>query len=124
MAKVQWSSGIDFVSGALSKPGKNSQHTHEKMLIATHRTAATTNPNCNRIYLREKTVRTTPVSADEQAVRNRFKAVASAVAQRKKDLNHVATDLAAFNAQKETGCKTLRAYLWSVCGAIYDQQNP
>jgi hypothetical protein len=124
MAKVQWSSGIDFVSGALSKPGKNSQHTHEKMLLATHRTAATTNPNCNRIYLREKTVRTTPVSADEQAVRNRFKAVASAVAQRKKDLSHVATDLAAFNAQKETGYKTLRAYLWSVCGAIYDQQNP
>ena len=54
MAKVEWSAGIDHVSGALSKPGKNPQHSCNKMLLGTHRTAATTNPNCNRLFLRQK----------------------------------------------------------------------
>ena len=33
MAKVNWSAGIDSVSGALAKPGKGSQHTCEHMLL-------------------------------------------------------------------------------------------
>ena len=33
MAKVEWSAGIDSVSGALSKPGKNGQHSCAKMLL-------------------------------------------------------------------------------------------
>ena len=44
MANVQWSTGIDHVSGALSKPGKNPQHSCTQMLLGTHRTAETTNP--------------------------------------------------------------------------------
>ena len=44
MAKVVWMSGIEYVSGALCKCGKKGQHTHDKMLLATHRRAATTNP--------------------------------------------------------------------------------
>ena len=52
MASVTYSAGIDHVSGALSKPGKSGQHSCEKMLLATHRTAATTSNKCNRIYLR------------------------------------------------------------------------
>ncbi len=36
MAKVQWSTGIDHVSGALSKPGKNPQHSCTQMLLGTH----------------------------------------------------------------------------------------
>ncbi len=44
MAKVQWTTGIDHVSGALSKPGKNPQHSCTQMLLGTHRTAETTNP--------------------------------------------------------------------------------
>ena len=63
MAQVEWSAGIDSVSGALSKPSKKGQHSCKKMLLATHRTAATTNSSCNRIYLRDKVVRTTPVLA-------------------------------------------------------------
>ena len=51
MAHVEWSAGIDSVSGALSKPGKNGQHSCAKMLLGTHRVAATENPNCNRVYL-------------------------------------------------------------------------
>lgn len=50
MAYVSYSAGIDFVSGALAKPKNDGQHTHEKMLLANHRVAPTTNPNCNRLY--------------------------------------------------------------------------
>ena len=42
MAKVEWSTGIDSVSGALSKPSKSGQHSCTKMLLATHRIAETT----------------------------------------------------------------------------------
>ena len=71
------------------------------MLLGTHRTAATTNPNCNRLYLRKKVKRSTPVTADEQAQRTRFAAVARMVQARKQDLTKIAGDLAAFNAQKD-----------------------
>ncbi len=49
--------------------------------------------------------------------RTRFGAICRAVALRRKDLAHVAEDLAAFNAQKDTagGYKTMRQYLWHVC---------
>ena len=63
MAKVEWSAGIDHVSGALSKPGKNGQHSCAKMLLGTHRVAATENPNCNRLYLRKKVERSTSPGA-------------------------------------------------------------
>ena len=33
MAKVEWSAGIDHVSGALSKPSKSGQHSCTKMLL-------------------------------------------------------------------------------------------
>ena len=48
MAKVEWSTGIDSVSGALSKPSKSGQHSCTKMLLATHRIAETTSSDCNR----------------------------------------------------------------------------
>ena len=119
MAKVEWSAGIDSVSGALSKPGTNPQHSCAKMLLGTHRTAATTNPNCNRLYLRKKVKRSTPVTADEQLVRTRFAQVARAVNQRRNDLTKLPTDLANFNAQKDSpnGKKTMRSYLWMICDA-------
>lgn len=124
MAYVKYSQGIDYISGALNKV-KNNQHTHEKMLLATHRVAATTNPNCNRMYLREKPKRTTPLSNHERAIRLRFKTVAAMVRERKEDLTKVAQDQAAFMAQKDlaSGKKTMRAYLWYVCGQEYDQPN-
>ena len=55
MAKVEWSAGIDSVSGALSKPSKSGQHSCSKMLLGTHRVAATTSSDCNRLFLRKKT---------------------------------------------------------------------
>ena len=119
MAHVEWSAGIDSVSGALSKPGKNGQHSCSKMLLGTHRVAATTSSDCNRLYLRKKVKRSTPVTADEQAQRTRFATVARAVQARKQDLTKIAGDLAAFNAQKDNanGKKTMRSYLWMVCDA-------
>ena len=125
MAKVEWSAGIDSVSGALSKPSKSGQHSCAKMLLGTHRVAATTNNNCNRVYLRKKVKRSTPVTADEQAQRARFAAIARAVAARGNDLAQAAADITAFNAQKDQpgGLKTLKAYRWSICAAAYDQSN-
>ena len=119
MAKVEWSAGIDSVSGALSKPSKSGQHSCAKMLLGTHRVAATQSSDCNRLYLRKKTKRSTPVTADEQVVRTRFAQVARAVNQRRNDLTKIPTDLANFNAQKDlpNGKKTMRAYLWMVCDA-------
>ena len=124
MAKVNWSNGIDSVSGALNSV-KGGQHSCEKMLLGTHRVAATTSDSCTRIYLRKKVKRTTPPSVREITIRNRFRAVAAAVIARREDLTKVTTDQAAFLAQKDlaNGKKTMRAYLWSVCGAEYDAQN-
>jgi hypothetical protein len=47
------------------------------------------------------------------------------VAERADDLSHISSDQAAFIAQKDTagGKKTMRAYLWLVCGAEYDQEH-
>ncbi len=122
MAHVEWSAGIDSVSGALSKPSKSGQHSCKKMLLATHRTAATTNNHCNRVYMRDKVVRTTPVLAEELTRRARFAAVAAAVAARKKDLSKVTTDTENFLAQRNdpNGKKTMKSYLWSLELAAYN----
>ncbi len=125
MAKVGWSAGIDYVSGALSKPSKG-QHSCQKMLLGTHRTAATTNNNCNRIYLRPKIERSTPPTVNELFMRQRFAAVKAAVKARQEDLTKVDADQAAFIAQKDTagGKKTMNAYLWSLEIATYDAAHP
>ena len=125
MAKVEWSTGIDHVSGALSRPSKSGQHSCTKMLLGTHRVAATTSSDCNRLYLRKKTVRTTPLTNKEIAARARFSAVRQAVATRAADLSRVTADEAAFIAQKDQpgGIKTLKAYYWAICGAEYDAQH-
>ena len=125
MAHVEWSAGIDSVSGALSKPGKNGQHRCAKMLLGTHRVAATENPNCNRLFLRKKVKRSTPLTSNELDARARFSAVAAAVKARKSDLSQITNDQIAFAAQKDTagGKKTMKAYLWKVCGDEYDQAH-
>ena len=125
MAIVKWSAGIDFVSGALSKPKKDGQHKHGKMLLGTHRKAATSNPNCTRVYMRDLVERSTEPTQLELAARTRFTAVQAAVNTRMKNLSTIATDREAFEAQKDLagGKKTLKAYLWKVCGDTYDAQN-
>ncbi len=126
MASVVWSAGIDSVSGALSKPSKSGQHSCSKMLLGTHRVAATTSNKCNRLYLRKKVERSTEPSSDELAARTRFSIVSALVAQRRKNLATMNQDREAFYAQKDTagGKKTLNAYLWMVVGAAYDAEHP
>ena len=125
MANVEWSAGIDTVSGALSKPSKSGQHSCNKMLLGTHRVAPSESNKCNRLYLRKKVKRTTEVTSKELNARNRFSAVHAAVIARKDNLTTFASDQAAFVAQMNTagGKKTFLSYLWKVCGDAYDAQN-
>ena len=95
------------------------------MLLATHRVAATTSNQCNRLYLRTKVERSTPLTSNELDARARFAAVAAAVKARKSDLNKITTDQINFAAQKDTagGKKTMKAYLWKICGEAYDAEH-
>ena len=126
MAKVEWSAGIDSVSGALSKPGSNPQHRCQKMLLGKHRTAPTENPNCNTIFLMKKTKRNTPLHELEIISRQRFTAVRAMVQDRGSNLSTIAADQRAYEAQKNlaNGRKTFNAYLWKVCGEAYDTEHP
>ena len=114
MGKVKYATGIDYVQGSLAKPKvKNG--------------AATTNPSCTRLYIREADTykRTTPVSSLEIAARDRFASVAHMVSLRKKDLSKINADTAAFLAQKELpgGKQTMLSWYWMVCGAEYDESQ-
>ena len=129
MAKASYAPMFETVSGALNKINKKSPHAgDQKMVLTTHRVAPTTSPDCSRVYLRglSSVSRTTPVTANETAVRTKFAAVSAAVKERVKTSSATyAADYAAFVAQKDNanGKKTLRAYLWAICGAEYDQNN-
>ena len=124
MGKVTYSPGIEYVQGALAKAKKKDGHICGDYLIGTHRTAATENPNCTRLYIRKGTSyeRTTALTSNELDARARFAAVAAAVKARKSDLNKITTDQQNFAAQKDQagGKKTMKAYLWKVCGDAYD----
>ena len=126
MAKVVWQSGIEYVSGALCKCGKKELHKHGRMLLATHRRAATTSDSCNRIYLRGETNIQISNSADSVWARQRFKTVAGMVRQRSMDLSKLTQDQMDFIAQRNNprGIKTMRAYYWHICGQEYDAQHP
>ena len=127
MAYVKWNSAINYVKGALTKPKKEDGHTHGDYLIGTHREAATTNPNCTRVYVKgaDAYKRGTPVTADELAQRLRFKTVSRAVAARAKSLQSVQEDRVNFNAQKDdpNGKKTMKSYLWSLELESYDSSH-
>ena len=125
MAKVEWADAIKTVSGALTKINKKSQHAgDQKMILATHRVAETTSPDCSRIYMRglsSITRKTAPTTLELQT-RSRFAAVAAAVAERANDLQYKSQDRTAYLAQKDQagGKKSMKAYLWKVCGDAYD----
>lgn len=129
MANVEYADMIKTVSGALTKINKKSQHAcDQKMVLATHRVAPTQSSKCSKIFLRglSSVTHTTPATAKAIAIRERFIAVQAAVNTRANSLEHVTSDQAAFLAQKDTatGKKTMRAYLWYICGQLYDQEHP
>ena len=119
--------GIETISGAMKRPKKMEGHNHGNYLVATHRKAATTNPNCQRVYSfdADRYKRSTPVTADEVARRNRFGAISTAVNARLKDLSKISADQQAFLAQKNepNGKKTMLSYLWSLEKVAYDQAH-
>ena len=128
MAKATYAPMFETVSGALNKIDKKSPHAADKkMVLATHRKAPTTSPDCSRVYLRglSSVTRSTPVTAKETGIRTKFAAVSTAVNTRLHDTTKQAADQAAFNLQKGTanGKKTLRSYIWSLESAAYDQAN-
>ena len=129
MAKAEYADLVKTVSGALTKINKKSQHAADmKMVLATHRVAATNSRDCSRIYLRglSSVTRNTPFTSRERDIHNRFSAVATAVANRLQDLTQITQDQLAFNAQKNTpgGKKTMKSYLWSLEMATYDAAHP
>ena len=128
MALIKWAKGIEFVSGLLSKrPKAGTPHSdHSNALLATHRVAETTNPNCTRIYMVGEYNRNTPVTQNELVARERFTQVSRLVKARAKNLATITTDQADYAAQKDlpNGKKTWKAYLWYVCGSEYDQAHP
>ena len=119
--------GIEYIQGALKKPKKQDGHKHGNYVIMTHRTAATTNPDCQRIYVKDPDSykRNSPLSQREIQIRNRFTAVSQMIKARKSDLSKLTTDQANFRAQKNDpdGAKTMKAYYWKICGAEWDQQH-
>ena len=128
MAKAKvGAAGIEYIQGALKRPKKQDGHNHGNYLVATHRTAATTSKDCQRLYTfdADRYVRTTPLSTKELQARNRFRAVRAMVAERAADLMAITQDQIDFLAQKDlaNGKKTMKAYLWKVCGQEYDAQQ-
>ena len=120
--------GIEYIQGALKRPKKVNGHNHGNYVVMTHRTAETENPNCQRVYTfdSDRYERSTPVTTKEMRIRVRFAAVAAAVAARKDSLEFASSDQAAFLAQKDSanGKKTMKSYLWKVCGDQYDAEHP
>ena len=119
--------GIETISGAMKRPKKQNGHNHGNYLVAIHRTAASENPNCQRVYSfdADRYTRSTEVTAKELKIRSRFTEVGNAVRLRAKDLMQINADQAAFLAQRDLpdGKKTMKAYLWKVCGDEYDEQH-
>ena len=133
MGKVFFDPGIESVSGILMGtdpyylrryPARDGGVMH-KMLLATHRTAATTSNKCNRIYLRTPVKRTSPLTQREHQIRNRFIGVAAMIQERSHDLSKITTDQQTFIAQKNepNGAKTMKQWYWKICGAEWDQQH-
>ena len=119
--------GIEYIQGALKKPKKQDGHKHGNYLIVTHRTAATTNPEYQHIYVKEADAykRSTPLTQREHQIRNRFIGVAAMIQERSHDLSKITTDQQTFLAQKNEpgGAKTMKQWYWRVCGEEWDQKH-
>ena len=119
--------GIETISGAMKRPKKANGHNHGNYLVAVHRKAETTNPNCQRLYSfdADRYKRTTAPTMDEIKARRRFAAVSAMVRARSKDLMQINEDQTNFLAQRDTanGFKTMKAYLWAICGDAYDAEQ-
>ncbi len=110
--------GIEYIQGAMKKPVKKDGHKHGSYLIMTHRTAPTTNPNCQRVYAKnaDAYTRSTEPSARELESRARLAAAARATHTRIANLSTIEADEAAWRAQKDQpgGKKTFFQYIFNL----------
>ena len=118
MGKTKLNPLFEHLSGALAKPKKKDGHTCGEYVIATHRVAESTNPNCQRVYIKPADAyqRSTPVTAHEIEIRTLFQQRLSWVNARAKNLSTLTSDQENFLAQKDTagGAKTWKKYLWKL----------
>ena len=119
MAKAKvGAAGIEYIQGAMKRPKKVNGHNHGNYLVMTHRTAETTNPNCQRIYTfdADRYDRSTPVTQNEQIARDLFKARQTWVRSRAASLQHLSSDQQNYLAQKNLpgGAKTMKSYYWKL----------
>ena len=112
---------FEHLSGALAKPKKKDGHKCGEYVIATHRVAETTNPNCQRVYIKSADAynRSTPVSDHEIEIRTLFTERLEWVNARAKNLSTLSQDQVAYLAQKDqpNGAKTWKSYLWKLAKA-------
>ena len=128
MAKAKvGAAGIEYIQGALKRPKKMNGHNHGNYLVATHRSAPTQNPDCQRLYSfdADRYKRTTPLTENDLTARELFRARARWIKTRMEDLSKVTTDQAAFIAQKNEagGAKTLKAYYWKLAKEQIDENS-
>ena len=127
MAIAKLNPMYEYVKGAATKPKKVDGHNHGTYQILTHREAPSTNPNCQRVYIKAANAyeRTSPVTANELSARTRFTQVAAMVETRRHDLTKITADQAAFLAQKDSpnGCKTIKSWYWRVCGQEWEENQ-
>ena len=119
--------GIEILQGALARPTKKNGHKHGRYFVATHRTAATTNPECQRVYSwdKDRYKRSTVPSTREIENRVRFTTVRQNVWNRAHDLTKISQDQQAFLAQRDTagGIRTMLAWYWKQEGDAYDANH-
>ena len=110
MGKPFFLDPIDYISGKISRK---------------FRTIYARRKDNDRRYTQVHGERSTQPGSDELKARERFAAVAKAVRLRRGNLSLITSDQEAFLAQKDTagGKRTMRAYLWKVCGEEYDAQH-
>ena len=108
MGKVVFEDPVHHISGKIAKK---------------FRTIYYYKPATGLKYTSVRSDRTTPLKPKEVAARQRFQAVRAMVAARKEDLTKVTQDQIDFLAQRDlaNGKKTMKAYLWLVCGREYDE---
>ena len=119
--------GIEYIQGAMKRPKKVNGHNHGNYLVMTHRTAETTNPNCQRIYTfdADRYNRSTPVRENEAIAHELFTQRAAWVKSRAASLQHLAQDQEDFLAQKDLagGAKTMKSYYWKLAKAQVTRES-
>lgn len=118
MAKSTLTALYENVSGKLNTGGKDKEC--KQQILAKH---LKNSDHHNRVYLGNPSVRSTPVSAKERTIRNKFTVCQQAAKERSEDLGHLTADQSAYaEARMTTGFKYHSFRMWLV-GRAYAYYN-